>query len=1400
MSENRNQLFTLSKQIRNTLWSTNSMNVGVSGQAYLGASVLVGAGMSRNAVVDPARGHRPPDWSEVSRDLVRALVSGGAEAEREQLERTGAVSGFLRIAQIYKARFSRAQLEKFITEKVNDDSISPGTLHHMLVSLPWADIFSTNWDTLLERAGKANRVRTYDTVLKASDLPTKRRPRIIKLHGTIGVNEKMIFTEEDFRTYHQYHAPFVNTVRQSIMESILVMIGFSGEDPNFLAWSGWVRDQMGDFQSQIYLVDDFTNSLLHREILEERGVTMLDLGQITREDLRDRQITGDGLDARLEWWLRFLQEGEKPPLTVWPLGVHVLHRPSPPAMQGEDGGLHPAKTNGSTIKDRIFLSLKAQSEWASVDVFDRLIKELSELRDSYRGWLVMPADARDVLSEALARWRPMLSPLHLRDGQVQADEQDYRLRQFLPLCLGALEAPRPDERMREIFRNPGANAPEPTKEFEQRIDMVRQWIGEGLMNAVRTVLCDFLWLCDITMEDWPNDLAEVIRTILGAASDPDAHATEAGKDVLSRDHALALADAYLRKCREAGVKTSEWDAARELARAVVTRHGGSEEMELKIALTEAGHAHDRGARARAGEILRECEGVLSNSSPCEAMRYSALLDEIADNESESELCRSLRIAAYQKARERITPILTNFDAVSTESWLLALETNGKHEFLEAAGEIDGAVPGYRKRGLNTRLDELKVLRCDPVRELRRAKRNIANRALRRQALRSFERAGVPLIARKCDQELGVHVPELLLEGFIWDAAQAEVSDLARLAARHKKSNGFGINDLDHICVQALRLLFRYCSDPKVTPLSGAERNLTKSILLDVSDAAQDIMTAASGSRPLDLRCLHFCLDVLGETTQTGPSKCAGKENVLLAAVLIMGALLLPPRTSWTGTRVDDQWDRDLSIKAVRRLTAIRRSGSIFDRIDGTVLSTMGVPNGRQLVEALLNLGIAKALQHADAVSETFEVLWDDIEADSEQADADFVEPFRLLTAPGSDRDQWEAPDFVDTALAQLRNGGKISSEKRANLIRLLDAMIDWKCKLSDSQSSDFRDLVLSEFQKLPEERATLEHWEWLMLDDVQTNAAREFVEWAFEKDHSVDATTEAGRNAAKNLTKSFYWATCQERVGMTLDASQVLVLLTWIQSNIDCYRNAGMEQELVGSSHFRRLFVGLLKDKDHLSDLDGNGVELALEILYELHALGILIEPVIPRFAAVISQFDDRELRLRRLGSLLRQGLAMVHYPERRAEFDAAIEAVLGWIDQCEEIGGCRPPPPALLGALGQALAVPEMDRGNRILRAIRKLLRIRNDDEKIDVAADLVVDLRRRVDRLLASSDRLVKGPTERMITELQEVYEALTDSPAGVVPRAELKRLGERIEGLSKRAAEAPDTATKADVARNR
>ncbi len=203
------------------------------------ASVMVGAGFSKNAVPKTM-----PSWDELAREIFRRLY----HQEPESYQRIDPLA----LAEEFLVSKGPDDLNELIADVIDDEQHSPSELHVRLLELPWSDVFTTNYDTLLERAYKKIVSRNYDIVVDKDDIALSRRPRIVKLHGSLPNHTPFIITTEQYRTYPVEYAPFVNTVQQSMMENVLCLVGFSGDDPNFQRWVGWIRDNLGDKMPDIY--------------------------------------------------------------------------------------------------------------------------------------------------------------------------------------------------------------------------------------------------------------------------------------------------------------------------------------------------------------------------------------------------------------------------------------------------------------------------------------------------------------------------------------------------------------------------------------------------------------------------------------------------------------------------------------------------------------------------------------------------------------------------------------------------------------------------------------------------------------------------------------------------------------------------------------------------------------------------------------------------------------------------------------------------------------------------------------------------------------------------------------------------------------------------------------------
>ncbi len=279
------------------------------------AAVMVGAGFSLNAEPLPGASTCFPLWKQLTRAMFDELHPTSAADSKESAEKRKiwfAGMNALRIASEYEATFGRRKLEELIRRETPDPLFRPGELHGLLLQLPWSDVFTTNYDTLLERTDIDG--RNYQPVTTTHELTTTVAPRIVKLHGSLPSQTPFIVTEEDYRSYPRRFAPFVNTVRQSLIENTFVLLGFSGDDPNFLEWTGWIRDELGEHHAPIYLVGPLRSTNAERSLLKSRGVTPIDLSPVFPSWSPEKIHTDS-----LEWFLRSLHAQRPARPENWPM-------------------------------------------------------------------------------------------------------------------------------------------------------------------------------------------------------------------------------------------------------------------------------------------------------------------------------------------------------------------------------------------------------------------------------------------------------------------------------------------------------------------------------------------------------------------------------------------------------------------------------------------------------------------------------------------------------------------------------------------------------------------------------------------------------------------------------------------------------------------------------------------------------------------------------------------------------------------------------------------------------------------------------------------------------------------------------------------------------------------------
>lgn len=254
-------------------------------------SILVGAGFSKNAC--PVF----PSWNELLFDMVVELYQDEietallryrklnplssislAEFQKKEVPILLSRKGYLRVVSDYINRKGfRESIEQYIEERVpfidaaNNQFRFTGKNESIVIDINpdyfsahvklvkgscWERIYTTNYDRLLEHAAEISDLE-INTITQAHKLSVYcDDPTIIKLHGDLynplypprdfrfdgNSHQQYIISEEDYRNYPKDHEAFTQLMRISLLQGYFCLIGFSGDDPNFVNWIEWVRD------------------------------------------------------------------------------------------------------------------------------------------------------------------------------------------------------------------------------------------------------------------------------------------------------------------------------------------------------------------------------------------------------------------------------------------------------------------------------------------------------------------------------------------------------------------------------------------------------------------------------------------------------------------------------------------------------------------------------------------------------------------------------------------------------------------------------------------------------------------------------------------------------------------------------------------------------------------------------------------------------------------------------------------------------------------------------------------------------------------------------------------------------------------------------------------------------
>lgn len=201
------------------------------------AALFAGAGLSVGAKL--------VDW----RGLLRSVASD-LDLDVDEEHDLIAVAQY----EVNKSR-SRYRLNKAILEEFNRH-VEASSNHRLIAQMPFAAIWTTNYDSLIEDALKAAG-RRFDVKGAVKGLALHARKAevtVYKMHGDVSNPDDAVLTKDDYESYEFERSAFTDLLRAELTRYTFLFLGFSFTDPNIEYVLARLRRMLQGVQKHHYCI------------------------------------------------------------------------------------------------------------------------------------------------------------------------------------------------------------------------------------------------------------------------------------------------------------------------------------------------------------------------------------------------------------------------------------------------------------------------------------------------------------------------------------------------------------------------------------------------------------------------------------------------------------------------------------------------------------------------------------------------------------------------------------------------------------------------------------------------------------------------------------------------------------------------------------------------------------------------------------------------------------------------------------------------------------------------------------------------------------------------------------------------------------------------------------------
>ena len=193
----------------------------------------------------------------------------------------GSGADYLQVAEFYKLRKGNiGDLRSWMDRSwnVTDGKLLASKVHSQIVELGFPLIYTTNYDTNIERAFRllghnVSRIASVVDIVDAKPDYT----HVVKFHGDFSDDNSLVVTESDYFDRLEFESPLDLKLRSDVLGRTVLFVGYSLKDLNLRlllyklkrTWDGTAYAKRRP-QSFIFLVRP---DVVQEEVLESRGVS-----------------------------------------------------------------------------------------------------------------------------------------------------------------------------------------------------------------------------------------------------------------------------------------------------------------------------------------------------------------------------------------------------------------------------------------------------------------------------------------------------------------------------------------------------------------------------------------------------------------------------------------------------------------------------------------------------------------------------------------------------------------------------------------------------------------------------------------------------------------------------------------------------------------------------------------------------------------------------------------------------------------------------------------------------------------------------------------------------------------------------------------------------------------------